>query len=234
MPGGDARLGYVERALARLVRWLARHWLAGFLLGSGVFIALPLAAPLLAATGHDRASSAIYVAYRITCHQLPQRSWFIGGTAPAYDWATIRAIVGAPENGELLLYHRPIRDPVLGYQVAFCQRDSATYLTLFLTAVAYGLVRRRHAVKALSLRLYALALVPIGVDGLLQLVGVHESTPLSRTLTGALFGVATGLLVLPQLDEGMREVSDEPGSLSASSGAAVGEGDSAAADFETP
>jgi uncharacterized membrane protein len=161
---------------------------------------------VLAATGHDATSQVIYVAYRITCHQLPQRSWFLGGRAASYDWATVRQQLDLPADGEMLAYHHPIHDPELGYQVAFCQRDTATYLALWLAAAAYGLARRRRRIRPLSWKLYFLALVPLAVDGGLQLVGLHESTPLLRTLTGGLFGAATALLVLPLLDEGMQEV----------------------------
>jgi len=192
-----------------VVTWLARHWLAWFLLGSGTFIALPFAAPVLAAGGHDQLSSAIYLSYRITCHQLPHRSWFVGGRAANYDWPTVRAYMGLGASEEARAFHRPIRDPELGYQMAFCQRDTATFLSLFLTAVLYGVARRRRRIRPLRLRYYALAIVPLAVDGLVQLVGLRESTPFARTVTGSLFGVATALFILPQLDLGLRVLSGQ-------------------------
>lgn len=56
---------------------------------------------------------------------------------------------------------------VLGEQVAFCQRDIAIYGTLFLGGLVYSLVR--HRLKPPSLRWYVFFLVPIAVDGGMQL-----------------------------------------------------------------
>jgi uncharacterized membrane protein len=198
-------LAVIERTVGQALSWLLRHWLAIFVVAWGTFTLLAVAAPVLAATGHDRASEAIYLAYRVTCHQLPHRSWFIGGRAPAYDWETIRTYLGLPEGAEAATFHRPIRDPVLGYQMAFCQRDLAIHAALVLTAIGYAVARRRGVVRSLRLRYFLIALLPIAIDGGLQLFGIRESTPLSRTVTGALFGVATGLLLLPELDAGARE-----------------------------
>jgi uncharacterized membrane protein len=204
---GSRRERAFERRLRRIVAWMVRHWLGLFIVGWGVFIALPVLAPLLAMAGLDRAADAIYFAYRLTCHQLPHRSWFIGGQAHAYDWATISQRLGVADQGEIALYHRPVRDPVLGYQFAYCQRDTATHTALWLTALAYALVGRGRRVRRLPLRVFAAALVPLAIDGMAQLVGWHESTPLSRTLTGALFGVAVAWLLLPELDEGARDLA---------------------------
>jgi uncharacterized membrane protein len=187
------------------VGWLARHWLAIFVVGWGAFIALPVLAPLLAARGEQRVSGIIYVAYRVTCHQLPHRSWFVGGEAHAYDWSTMSTRLGVGDEGEIALYHKPVRDSQLGYQFAYCQRDTATHVALWLTAVAYALVRRRRKVHRIPLWLFVAALVPLAVDGIAQLVGIWESTPLSRTVTGALFGVAVGCLLLPELGDGADE-----------------------------
>jgi uncharacterized membrane protein len=191
--------------------WLARHWLALFLLAAGLFIALPIAAPLLAAGGHDRLSGLIYFLYRLTCHQLPQRSWFLGGQAAAYDWATVQPYTDLPLDGALQAFHHPLGNDVLGFQIAFCQRDTAIYLSLFLAGLAYAALRRRRPLRPLPWWAFALALVPIALDGVTQLVGLRESTPLLRTLTGAILGTATAFLALPYLDAGMREMLPSPG-----------------------
>jgi len=57
---------------------------------------------------------------------------------------------------------------ILGEQVAFCQRDIAIYGALFLGGVTYGLAR--HRLKPLPLRWYAFFLIPIAVDGGMQMV----------------------------------------------------------------
>ncbi len=185
-------------------RWLAQHWLAVFLITWGAFISLPVLAPVLALHGEQRLSHLIYLAYRPACHQLPHRSWFLGGRAMAYDWETIRAELHVADPMEL--YHRPVGNPRLGYPMAYCQRDTATHTTLWLTGVGYGVLRRRRRVRRIPFGLFVAAAVPLAVDGLAQLVGWRESSALSRTLTGGLFGLASGLLILPELGEAADEL----------------------------
>lgn len=192
-------------ALVGTVEWLAARWLGIVALALVAFLGLAFAAPLLDMAGLHRPSSAIYFLYGLSCHQLPQRSYFLGGTAHVHDWETVSAHYGL--SGELFwtTFHRPIRDPYLGYQVALCQRDVAIFGALLLTVVGIAWLRRRRRIRPLPFRLYLLAGVPIAVDGISQLLGLRESTPLIRTLTGAIFGIATGLLVLPMVDEGLAE-----------------------------
>lgn len=191
--------------------WIARHWLALMILSLGLFLALPVAAPILAMRGYERLSGAIYLAYRVTCHQLPHRSWFIAGENLAYDWPVVADYLGPETRGVIDAFHNPIRDVALGYQIALCQRDVAIFGGLLLTAIAFGIVRRHRDVPPLPFKIYLIALVPIALDGLSQLVGLRESNPALRTATGLLFGVATGLLILPHLEIGFRELRDGVG-----------------------
>jgi uncharacterized membrane protein len=204
--GRSPALDRFARAVTEAARGVARHWLLLALVACGAYIGLAVAAPVLAMTGHGRAAGWIYFVYRAACHQLPHRSWFIGGSAATHNWATVRAYLGLGQHELLGAFHHPIDDPVLGYQLALCERDMATFGALWLAMLGFAFARRRWSVPALPIRLYGLSLVPIAVDGLTQLVGLRESTPLLRTITGGLFGLATAWLVLPQLDAGFREV----------------------------
>jgi len=199
----------IGRAANGLGSWIARHWLALMALWLTVFLALPIAAPVLAMHGFERTSSLIYLAYRVSCHQLPHRSWFIGGERLTYDWPAVAAYLGPETRGVIDAFHRPIRDATMGYQTALCQRDIAIFGGLLLTVLAFGMVRHRRTVRTLPFKLYVLALVPAAADGLTQLVGLRESTPVLRTATGLLFGIATGLLVLPHLELGFRELDQD-------------------------
>lgn len=195
---------------------LVRHWLTLFLVGWGWFILLPLAAPWLAMHGQERLSDLIYVAYRPACHQLPHRSWFLGGPRHSYEWETLRARLGI-EGDEYQLFHKPVRDPRVGYQMAYCQRDAATHTAVWLSGIGYGLLRRRRAVPRLPLRWFLLASLPLAMDGLAQLLGWRESSPLSRTLTGALFGLAAGWFILPELGQAAEEWCSQQTSCSTGS-----------------
>jgi uncharacterized membrane protein len=170
--------------------------------GLGVVVALPVLAPLLSMAGADAAASVIYMAYRPLCHQMPQRAYFIGGQQVVYDFDTIAAYTGAKSHTDGRLVHHPIRDAVLGYQVAFCQRLLAIYVAMLWAGLTFSLVRGRLAPMPVGL-FAVLSVLPIAVDGFTQLFGLRESTWLLRTVTGGLFGVGTVWLALPRVDEAM-------------------------------
>lgn len=61
----------------------ARRWLAITNALSVILAAVPLLAAWLAANGHAALALPIYVAYRVTCAQVPSRSWFPWGAQMA-------------------------------------------------------------------------------------------------------------------------------------------------------
>jgi uncharacterized membrane protein len=176
---------------------VARHWLAAANLVLIVFVSLPLLAPLLLANGYSQPARAIYSAYRIVCHQEPQRSYFIAGPYATYSSAQLQVLVGEPVSPSFT------GSPATGYKMAYCERDTAIYLAILLFGLFLALSGRR--LPRLPLRLYLLLLVPIAADGLTQLLGLRESTWLLRTLSGGLFGVATAWLFFPDLDRAIRQ-----------------------------
>ncbi len=91
---------------------------------------------------------------------------------------------------------------LFGHQVAFCQRDVAIYLTMALAGLVYALPRGR--IPSLDWKLYALASVPMAIDGATQLLGMRESNWELRLATGAVFGLATVWTLYPIVDRGMR------------------------------
>jgi uncharacterized membrane protein len=102
----------------------------------------------------------------------------------------------------------------MGYKVPFCQRDIAIYASMFLFGVIYALSGRR--IKPLPFWWWVvLGLGPVGLDGVSQLLSqfggafdfipYRESTPLLRTITGALFGFFTGWFGFPIIDETMAD-----------------------------
>jgi len=187
---------------------LAAWWWLFYLGFVGLYLGGAVAAPLLAMAGQARLASWIYLVYRAGCHQLPHHSWFLGGPRAAYGWAFLQPFTAFGPDQANLAFHHPIRDPRVGFQMAICQRDTAIWGLLLLTSLVLVWLGRRRRLRALPLWAYALAAVPMAVDALTQLVGWRESTPLLRTLTGGLFGMATALLVVPLLDEGFRELRE--------------------------
>jgi uncharacterized membrane protein len=90
--------------------------------------------------------------------------------------------------------------------VAWCERDTAIWGTIFVAGLLFSLVRRH--VTALPVRWYIAMSIPMAIDGTTQLFGWRESTWELRLVTGFLFGLGTAWLVLPILERGMREVRD--------------------------
>lgn len=200
----------------RFIFWLSKHWLALFNTLAFLYVGLPTLAPILMALGIHRPASIIYLIYRPLCHQLPQRSWFLFGPKLAYRLPELmeRGVVSSAWTRDF------IGNEAMGYKMAFCQRDFAIYGTIFLAGIVYGLLRRRWDIKPLPLWVYiGVGIVPMGIDGGLQLISYilplllsdppirsYETTPLMRTVTGALFGWATVWLAYPYFHQSMEEI----------------------------
>ena len=197
----------VQTALARrvdgLVIWIARHWLALFNSVIALYLLLPILAPVLAKAGLTMPASLLYSVYSVTCHQLPERSYFLFGEQPLYSLSSLEAT--GLEEGLGLFQRRAFRgNEVSGYKIAICQRDVAIYGSVALAGLLFGLLRRR--VRAPSLKVYLLFLIPMALDGFSQLFGLRESNWWLRTATGALFGGASVWLAYPYLEAAMRDV----------------------------
>jgi uncharacterized membrane protein len=211
-PSGD-RADRIAVAVDRLVGWLARHWLALFNTAAAVFVGLPFVAPLLMAVGLTGPAQVIYLVYRPTCHQLPERSFFLFGAQGAYSVAELEATGALPSGLNLLQreFLRWVGDPEVGYKVAICERDVAIYSSILLGGLIYGLARayfsaRTRRTPRLPVKGYLILLIPMLVDGATQLVGLRESTWPLRIVTGGLFGLATVWLAYPYVEDAMQDV----------------------------
>ncbi len=182
-----------------------RHWPL-FVLGAvALYVGVAFSAPLFMMAGWEAPARLIYFLYRATCHQLPQRSFFLDGPQVAYSFDQISAVTGVQDR--LALFWHPIYDATLGlgYQVAFCERDTAIYLSILATGLLFVLTGRRW--KPLPWYGLALFALPIAIDGLSQLPGWRESTPLLRVMTGAIFGVGVTWFAFPHLERAMRDIA---------------------------
>ena len=75
-------------------------------------------------------------------------------------------------------------------QMSFCARDTGIFLGLVL-----GFMYASRKKIVLTLPLVIAALLPIGLDGTIQLLTDYESTNPKRLITGLIAGVATGIAV---------------------------------------
>lgn len=185
----------------KVIFWVAKHWLALMNLFWGLYVILPLLAPVMMDTGWTFPAKAIYTIYRPTCHQRPERSYFYGGPEFIYTPEELEAA-----GLDLNPFAREIGNERLGWKVAFCERDVAIYGTVFLSGLLYALVRSRLKNWRMRFRYFVLFLVPMGIDGTLQLFGFYESNWLMRTITGAIFGAGAVFFAFPYVDEGFADV----------------------------
>jgi uncharacterized membrane protein len=177
---------------SRALEAIRCHWLLAANVAAAIFVGLPFLAPVLLAAGFDGPANAIYAAYSLVCHQWAFRSYFLFGPAASYGPDVLGGLVGEHET------YAFVGSPDLGYKVAFCERDVAIYLSVLVSGLAYA--RLRGHVPALGIVGYGLLILPMAVDGFTQLFGWRESTVELRTVTGALFGLASVWLIYPRID----------------------------------
>jgi uncharacterized membrane protein len=188
---------FVDKAIFKV----AKHWLVLANLFWGLYVGLPLLAPVLMDAGLTLPAKAIYTIYRPACHQRPERSYFYGGPQAIYTVEELEA-AGLDTNP----FARAIGNEQLGWKVAFCERDVAIYGSILLMGLVYAMFRKRFRGRRMRVRTFALFLVPMAIDGLLQLFGFYESNWLMRSLTGAIFGIGAVLFAYPYVDEGFADV----------------------------
>ncbi|WP_148266605.1 DUF2085 domain-containing protein [Methanocella arvoryzae] len=171
-----------EDKIVDFVMVLAKHWLL-ILTALVLLFVIPIVGyPYLMATGNPILQSIahiIFVLYTITCHQLPERSLFL-----------------------------------FGYQMTVCSRCFAIYAAFLAGCISFAFIRKR--LKIWSLKYFVILCIPMAIDGFAQLFGVPlprgigpgfeliwmvESTSEWRIVTGAIFGLASALYVLPYLEE---------------------------------
>jgi uncharacterized membrane protein len=158
--------------LDRGILWLSQHWLGLVNALAGLYVGLPVLAPVLMWLNLAAPARGIFFVYQYLCHQLPERSFFI-----------------------------------FGNQIAFCQRDTAIYGSLFVAGLFYAASRWRW--KPLKWWVFGLMLVPMVVDGSLQLLTPYESTWHLRVLTGVLTGAGGVWFLYPRLESAFNEIRRE-------------------------
>jgi uncharacterized membrane protein len=178
-------------ALNRALLGFARHWLLTFNLFWGVFVIAPWFAPVLMASGQERAANAIYLAYVTQCHQLPQRSFFLFGLKPMYSLSEIQATWQNTNNPFLLRQFNG--NPQMGWKVAWSDRMVAMWTSIFVGGIVYWPLRKR--LRPLSLWAFVLLILPMALDGGTHLLsdfaglgdGFRDSNAWLAALTGNVF-----------------------------------------------
>jgi uncharacterized membrane protein len=233
-PAGKPRVTGRQRDFVigadRAILALSRHWLFYLNLLVFFYVGLPFLAPVLMEAGLPAPARVIYSMYGGLCHQLGYRSWYLFGERAAYPRDVFQAYTGIDPNdpsAESLIASRSfIGNERTGWKVAYCERDVAIYAAILLGGLLFALPGVRGRVRPLNWIPYVLiGILPIAFDGFSQLFsqfpyssiqinGVaplgwlpyRESTPLLRTLTGGLFGLANVWLAFPYLEQSLADV----------------------------
>ncbi|MDP9316411.1 MAG: DUF2085 domain-containing protein [Chloroflexota bacterium] len=156
-PIPDARPSRSEQ----VIHWLSRHWLTIVLVFFGLYVVLPWLAPVFMHWGWTAAANVIYIAYTPSCHQLPQRSFFLFGAKPMYTLREIQAAFRMTDNP--LVLRQFIGTPEMGWKVAWSDRMVSMYGAIWASGLLYALFRRR--VKPLSWKIGLLLVLPLALDG---------------------------------------------------------------------
>jgi uncharacterized membrane protein len=226
----------VSYFIAKNYMWFVTTFLVGF-------IGLAFLAPVLMSIGQPNLAKPIYTLYGATCHKFAFRSWFLFGEQVAYPRkaANVDELISYGEihlldpdragwaftgsyydtlptdfqlNDENIFEARNfLGSDVVGYKVAFCERDVAIWSAMLLFSLVFMISGKK--IKPLPWFLWILiGMGPIALDGFSQLFSqlpnwsftvYRESTPFLRTLTGAIFGFITGWFGIPVMGELMDE-----------------------------
>jgi uncharacterized membrane protein len=209
----------------RFMYWISRHYLVLVNLFMFLYFGLAMLAPVMMKIDAPLPAKVLYTIYKPLCHQFGFRSFFLFGEQPYYPLAeagvpginTFEEITGFQDLHNPAAYSRLearqfIGNEEVGYKMALCERDIAIYAGMFLFGLLFAASGRR--IKPLHWILWiVVGMVPIGLDGFSQLFSqmewgwleallpYRESTPFLRTLTGAIFGVATAWFAYPYMEE---------------------------------
>ncbi|MGB1249096.1 MAG: DUF2085 domain-containing protein [Candidatus Promineifilaceae bacterium] len=126
------------------INWLAQRWLLVSIVVWGAFVWLPWLAPIFMQWGWESAAYRIYALYSITCHQLPQRSFFLFGDLGSQGMYELDFVQYAyKETTNLLELRQFIGSPALGWKVAWSDRMTSFYGGIWLWLVVWYIVPSR-------------------------------------------------------------------------------------------
>ncbi len=129
--------------------------------------------------------------------------------------------------GNFILAARQFRgNEQMGYKMAICQRDVGIYFSMLIGGLIYGVLRRRGRIRPLPFwlfviiglgpialdgfsQLFSQMFVGLGIDSLMRLFPLRESSPFLRALTGAIMGLSLVWLLYPRLDDQFNMTADD-------------------------
>jgi uncharacterized membrane protein len=222
-------------ATDKLALAFSRHWLLVVNVMAGLFIGLTVAAPLLMVLGLEGLAWVLYRFYALNCHQLPQRSYFLFGPHGVDTYPLEQILAWGADPGYLRGF---VGNAEVGFKMAMAHRNTAIYAAVCLAGLAYALLRYRLRALPWKWYLILIAPMFFdGVSHVVSEVaglgfrdtnawaawltggvfgpafytgtGIGSLNWLLRTLTGALFGLASVWLAYPLLEMGLADIRQQ-------------------------
>ncbi len=161
-----------------------------------LIIVVAIVVPTFLAHSHPNLFHLAHVLFSPTCHQLTSRS---------FCWFPEKMAIEDCTN-HTVSYSKEIivrKEGYEGYKFPVCARCFAIYLGLLLGATAFFFLSLFGLIPPddmLPIALFLLAIVPLAIDGTIQLFTSYESTNQIRFFTGLLAGIATSFYASPLLN----------------------------------
>lgn len=146
--------------------WFGRHWLAVVNTIMGMFVILPLLAPLLMAGGWIGPAKVIYWVYSFVCHQLPERSYFLFGPKVSYSLSEIQSVWKNTLDAGIL--RQFIGNPQMGWKMAWSDRMFSMFTSIWVFGILWGVFKKK--IKKLSWWMAFLFILPMAIDGTTHMI----------------------------------------------------------------
>lgn len=205
------------------ILWLAEHWLAVFNGFFALYVGLAFLAPVLLAYGYPSIANMIYAVYRLDCHQLPSRSYFVAGEQVAFCHRHVSMYGTLLVGGLLFSFVRsPLKPPPLRWAVFFLvpiavdgglglasewlhfmPMSMVWAIGLIAMGITSAILHSRHYLTWHSYLFFAAG--PLSLI-YLQYFGLYQSNWSLRTITGIIFGLGTIWYGYPHLEAYFRKV----------------------------
>lgn len=183
----------IIKGIDRMALFIVKHWLGIFLIAYGAWVWAPFLAPVFMHFGWTNAGNALYFAYSLFCHQLPERSLFFFGPQAMYSLDQIGQ-VWSTENQ--LVLRQFIGNAEMGWKMAWSDRMISTYGGIWFGAVLWAIFGKR--VPRLPLSIWLLVgVLPLALDGISHFIndivagssgqGFRDTNEWLMLLTGNIF-----------------------------------------------
>jgi len=102
---------------------------------------------------------------------------------------------------------------IAGEPLAVCTRCSAIYFSVVTSLFASVFIAGFHFDKYPPSWILAVAVMPMAVDVILNLAGIHASSIWTRVLTGVTAGLAIPFFLMPPVIEAVHQLKEKFGGL---------------------